>query len=119
MPYETGAQVRLTEDVPITQGGGGAGFAGPLFLAEGLRGVVLGSAREEGGVLGEKLAEFDSQFRSGRFPGHVAALMDDLRRQMVMYGAHAGGGEVRTTYRVRFENGFVLAGVEEGFLSGS
>lgn len=48
MPYETGAKVKLTRDVQLTANDTAAriGFPGPLCLAEGLQGIVTGSARK-------------------------------------------------------------------------
>ncbi|MEW2416388.1 hypothetical protein AB0953_22055 [Streptomyces sp. NPDC046866] len=120
MPYETGAKVKLTREVQVTSDGtaAGAGFAGPLFLAEGLEGIVTGSAGEAGGFAREHEV-LDQQIREGRLKGFTADLVEQLRQQVVgqaLYGTGAGVG-TGIRYRVRFENGFVLDGLGEDCLT--
>ncbi|MEU1287647.1 hypothetical protein [Kitasatospora sp. NPDC005856] len=120
MPYEIGAKVKLTRDVQVTAGGTGAGtgFPGSLSLAGGLAGIVTGSTPEAGGVSSDMLASFDRQTRGVRLDAFAAGLLDDARQRLIgqgAFGAGAGGGGTR--YRVRFENGFVLDGLEEGVLT--
>lgn len=122
MPYEIGAKVRLTRDVQVTPDGmaAGMGLPGPLFLAEGLAGVVTGSAKEAGGVSPDMLAGFEQQLRDGRFGSHTPGLLDDLRQRVVGMALGTGAGVgTQTRYKVRFENGFVLGGLEEGWLTGA
>ncbi|MFF4380997.1 hypothetical protein [Kitasatospora sp. NPDC001547] len=120
MPYETGATVRLTRDVQVTAQA--AGLPGPLFLAEGLLGIVTGSAQQEaggGGAAQAALASFDQQMRGARFDGFTSHVMNDIRQKFIQAGATdtGSGPGARTRYRVRFENGFVLDGLEEGSLA--
>ncbi|MFI8320545.1 hypothetical protein [Streptomyces sp. NPDC085529] len=121
MPYEVGAQVRLVRDVQV--GGsdttGRIGSPGPLFLAEGLRGVVTGSApREARGTAQDALAEFDRRVGGQRFDAHAAGLLGNLREQILRQGAvDSGGAGAGTGYQVRFENGFVLHGLAEDCLA--
>ncbi|MDX2297395.1 MULTISPECIES: hypothetical protein [Streptomyces] len=121
MPYEVGAQVRLVRDVQVGGSGtaGRTGSPGPLFLAEGLRGVVTGSApREAGGRAQDALAEFDRRVGGQRFDAHAAGLLGNLRDQILRQGAvDSGGAGAGTGYQVRFENGFVLHGLAEDFLA--
>lgn len=120
MPYETGAKVKLARDVQVSahDGVGRSGFPGPLFLAEGLAGIVAGSATQAGGVGGQDaLASFDQQVRGIRTDPFTAGLLDDLRQRVVQHSAFDGGGGSRIRYRVRFENGFVLDGLEEDWLT--
>ncbi|GAB7188503.1 hypothetical protein ATKI12_8334 [Kitasatospora sp. Ki12] len=121
MPYAIGAKVKLTRDAQVTSdaAAAGLGLPGPLFLAEGLEGVVTGSAQEAGGMAQEYLAAFDQQVGPGQFTGHTALLIDGLRQQVIRHGAALPGGSARVRYRVRFENGFVLGGVEENWLTGA
>ncbi|MER7755191.1 hypothetical protein [Kitasatospora sp. NPDC097643] len=121
MPYETGARVRLTRDVQLTADDAAArtGLPGPLFLAEGLSGVVTGSAMEAGGPAQDGLAAFDQQIRGGRYDSFTNSLIDNLRQQVVRHSAYDAGAGARIRYRVRFENGFVLAGLEEDWLTGA
>ncbi|MFE5791850.1 hypothetical protein ACFQ8C_04645 [Streptomyces sp. NPDC056503] len=127
MPYETGAMVRLTRDVQVTPDGAAArgGLPGPLFLAEGLEGLVTNVAKEAGGgstAVQAGLAEFDRIVGNSRFTGFTAHMVDDLRQRMVQQvgygsGAAGAGGGTRVAYRVRFVNGFVLDGLEEDSLT--
>ncbi|MGW4892900.1 hypothetical protein ACWEQL_11675 [Kitasatospora sp. NPDC004240] len=119
MPYEIGAKVRLTRDVQVTADGTAARLdvPGPLFLAQGLTGVVTGSAKEAGGASQDMLASFEQQIRGARFDSFTAGLMDDIRQRIIAAGASAPGAGARIGYRVRFENGFVLDGLEEGWLT--
>ncbi|XIE77171.1 hypothetical protein AB6O49_00315 [Streptomyces sp. SBR177] len=121
MSYEIGARVRLVKDVQVTDGdpAAGTGLPGPLFLAEGLQGVVTAAVREAGGSGPDHLAMFEEQIRGVRLDGHASALIDGLRQQIVQSGRSGAGGGVRFRYGVRFENGFVLHGVEEDWLSGT
>ncbi|MEU9048251.1 MULTISPECIES: hypothetical protein [unclassified Kitasatospora] len=119
MPYETGAKVKLTRDTQVTSGDPAArtGVPGPLFLAEGLGGVVTGVTKEAGGVAQDHLASFDQQIRGTRLDGFAAHLVEDLRQQVIRHGAFDGAVGARIRYRVRFENGFVLDGLEEDWLT--
>ncbi|MGW3040612.1 hypothetical protein ACWC9T_11315 [Kitasatospora sp. NPDC001159] len=121
MPYEIGAKVRLTRDVQVTADGtaAGIGFPGPLFLAGGLAGIVTGSAMEAGGVSQDMLASFDQQIRDSRLQGFAADLVEDLRQRVIGPGAFDAGAGAQIRYRVRFENGFVLGGIEEAWLTGA
>ncbi|MFE1905989.1 hypothetical protein ACFW96_20325 [Streptomyces gardneri] len=121
MPYETGAKVRLTRDVQVTADDTAArrGLPGPLYLAEGLGGVVTGVTQESGGGAQDQLADFDQRFRDSRFEPHAARFIGELRQHLVRQGGFDAGVGTRTKYRVRFENGFVLSGVEEDWLTGS
>ncbi|MFJ9445924.1 hypothetical protein ACIRRH_29315 [Kitasatospora sp. NPDC101235] len=121
MPYETGAKVRLTRDVQVTADGTAArtGFPGPLFLAEGLQGIVTGSAKEAGGVAQDHLASFDQQIRGRQFDPFAAGLIENLRQQVIQHSGYDGGAGARIRYKVRFENGFVLDGLEEDWLTGA
>ncbi|MFI8460227.1 hypothetical protein [Kitasatospora sp. NPDC085464] len=121
MPYETGAKVKLTRDVQVTADGGAArgGSPGPLFLAEGLQGIVTGSAKEAGGGAQGHLASFDQQIRGQQFDPFAASLIDNLRQRVIQHSAYDGGAGARIRYRVRFENGFVLDGLEEEWLTGA
>ncbi|MEU6622640.1 hypothetical protein ABZ926_18005 [Streptomyces litmocidini] len=121
MPYETGAKVRLTRDVQVTADDTAArsGLPGPLFLAEGLRGVVTGAAERTGGGVQDPLAAFDHEVRGVRFDPFAAGLIDDLRQRVIRHGASGGGAGGRIGYRVRFENGFVLDGLREDWLTGA
>ncbi len=114
MPYDTGARVRLTRDVQVTAAGGA--FPGPLFLGGGLAGVVTGVAQDNGGGR-NYLAEFDEQVRGAHLSGFATGLLDDLRQQVARAGGAGTGGAARTRYKVRFENGFVLDGLEEEALT--
>lgn len=123
MPYATGTKVKLAKDVQVTANDTAVriGLPGPLFLAEGLKGVVAGSTQDTGGVAQNALARFDEQLRGVQLQGFAADLVGNLRQQVVQYeAANTGpstGGGTRTRYRVRFENGFVLDGIEEGWLT--
>ncbi|GGY57665.1 hypothetical protein [Streptomyces omiyaensis] len=119
MPYETGARVKLIRDVQITGGvpATGGGSAGPLFLGAGATGVVAGAAEAAGGAVEGALADFDRRFAAGRFDGHTTGLMEGIRRQIVSLGATVPGAGGGIRYRVRFENGFVLDGIEEDALA--
>ncbi|WP_327732975.1 hypothetical protein OG749_02985 [Streptomyces nojiriensis] len=119
MPYETGAKVKLTRDVQLTANDTAAriGFPGPLCLAEGLEGIVTGSAKEAGGVAQDGLAEFERRVRGVQFDGHTAGIIDNLRQQIIRHGGLDAGVGAQIRYRVRFENGFVLGGLEEGWLT--
>ncbi|WP_031002198.1 hypothetical protein [Streptomyces sp. NRRL F-5727] len=121
MPYEVGAQVRLVRDVQVggNDTAGRVGSPGPLFLAEGLRGVVTGSARvEPRGMAQDALAEFDRRVGGQRFDGHAAGLLGNLRDQIIRQGAvDSGGAGARIGYQVRFDNGFVLHGLDEDALA--
>ncbi|MFD8752864.1 hypothetical protein ACFV0O_18065 [Kitasatospora sp. NPDC059577] len=121
MPYEIGAKVRLTGDVQVTADGtaAGAGFPGPLFLAGGLAGIVTGSTKEAGRVSQDMLASFDRQVRDSRLQGFAADLVEGLRQRVVVPGAFDAGAGAQIRYTVRFENGFVLGGIEEGRLTGA
>ncbi|MFE1547746.1 hypothetical protein [Streptomyces sp. NPDC058718] len=121
MPYETGAKVRLTRDVQVTADGTAArnGFPGPLYLAEGLGGVVTGLTNEAGGGAQDHLADFDQRFRDSRFDDHAARFIGEIRQQLVRQGGFDSGVGARIRYKVRFENGFVLSGVEEDWLTGA
>ncbi|MFD4659538.1 hypothetical protein ACFWP2_28375 [Kitasatospora sp. NPDC058444] len=120
MPYEIGAKVKLTRDVQVATGGAaaGTGSPGPLSLAGGLTGIVTGSAQEAGHVSPDALASFDQQTRGVRLDAFTAGLIGDLRQRIVEAGAFGPGGG-GTRYKVRFENGFVLDGLEEGLLTGA
>ncbi|MGW6705075.1 hypothetical protein ACWGDE_09300 [Streptomyces sp. NPDC054956] len=119
MPYETGAKVKLARDVQLTANDTAAriGFPGPLCLAEGLEGIVTGSAEEAGGMAQDGLAEFERRVRGVQFDGHTAGIIDNLRQQIIRHGGLDAGVGDRIRYRVRFENGFVLGGLEEGWLT--
>ncbi|MFE0337903.1 hypothetical protein [Streptomyces sp. NPDC058955] len=121
MPYEVGAQVRLVRDVQVggTDTAGRIGLPGPLFLAEGLRGVVTGRAQVEArGMAQDALAEFDRQVGGQRYDAHTTGLLGHVREQIIRHGAvGSGGAGARVGYQVRFENGFVLHGLEEDSLS--
>ncbi|KPI05632.1 hypothetical protein OV450_3950 [Actinobacteria bacterium OV450] len=120
MPYETGAKVKLTRDVQLTAEGTAArtGFPGPLWLAEGLAGIVTGSAAEAGGGLAQEgLAEFERSVGGVQFDGFTAGVIDNLRQQIIRQGGLAAGAGGQIRYTVRFENGFVLGGLEEGCLT--
>ncbi|MFD9410127.1 hypothetical protein ACFWBN_24375 [Streptomyces sp. NPDC059989] len=120
MPYETGAKVKLTRDVQLTANDTAAriGFPGPLCLAEGLEGIVTGSAKEAGGGMAQDgLAEFERRVRGVQFDGHTAGIIDNLRQQIIRHGGLDAGVGAQIRYRVRFENGFVLGGLEEGWLT--
>ncbi|MFJ7068146.1 hypothetical protein [Streptomyces sp. NPDC101115] len=119
MPYETGAKVRLTRDVQVTGNTAAAGTSGPgpLYLAEGLQGVVTGSARGAGGPAQEALASFDQQLGANRFDSFTTAMLDDLRQRLIRQGAFDSVVGDRVGYRVRFENGFVLDGLQEDWLT--
>ncbi|MCG6495510.1 hypothetical protein [Kitasatospora sp. A2-31] len=121
MPYEPGAKVKLTRDTQVTGDGtaGRAGLPGPLFLAQGLEGVVTGVAAGAGGAAEAALAAFDQQIGGARFDGFTTHLLDNLRQQVIGNGASAAGAGSRTRYRVRFVNGFVLDGLEEDWLAGA
>ncbi|MGW0771706.1 hypothetical protein [Streptomyces sp. NPDC002676] len=119
MPYEAGTRVMLTRDVQVTADDTATrgGVPGPLFLAEGLAGTVMGSTTEAGRAGQDYLASFDQQIRGHRFDAFAASLIDDLRQNVARVGAVNAGAGARTTYRVRFDNGFVLDGLEEGWLA--
>ncbi|MFB7471654.1 hypothetical protein [Kitasatospora sp. NPDC056184] len=119
MPYSAGANVRLTREVQVTAGGAaaGAGSPGALFLAEGLVGIVTGVANEARGAAQAALAEFDQQVRGSHFSGFTAHVVDGLRQQIIQQGAFDTGAGARAQYRVRFENGFVLDGLDEDCLT--
>ncbi|TYC66585.1 hypothetical protein EH183_42105 [Streptomyces sp. CB01881] len=120
MPYETGAKVKLTRDVQVTADDTAAriGLPGPLSLTEGLEGIVTGSAKEaRGGMAQDALAAFDQQVRPGQFDAFTAGLLDNLRQQIIRHGAFDAGAGARVRYTVRFENGFVLDGLEEDWLT--
>lgn len=129
MTYETGAMVRLTRDVQVTGDGsaGRGGLPGPLFLAEGLEGLVTHVAKESGGgasaAVQAALAEFDRTVRGSQFTGFTGHLVDDLRDRIARQGGPGAGGAAgagagaRVTYRVRFVNGFVLDGIDEDVLT--
>lgn len=121
MPYEVGAQVRLVKDVQVggNDTAGRIGFPGPLFLAEGLRGVVTGSAQvEPRGMAQDALAEFDRRVGGRQYDVHAAGLLGHVREQIIRHGAvDSGGAGARIGYQVRFENGFVLHGLEEDWLT--
>ncbi|MFF4011769.1 hypothetical protein [Streptomyces sp. NPDC001717] len=119
MPYETGAKVKLTRDVQVTANDtpGRIGFAGPLYLAEGLAGIVTDSATEAGGAAQAGLAEFERQIRGAQFDGFTTGVIDNLRQRIIQHGGLDTGVGAQIKYRVRFENGFVLGGLEEGWLT--
>ncbi|MGV4986684.1 hypothetical protein ACVB8X_12620 [Streptomyces sp. NRAIS4] len=119
MPYEAGTRVMLTRDVQVTADDTATrgGVPGPLFLAEGLAGTVMGSTTEGGRAGQDYLASFDQQIRGHRFDAFAASLIDDLRQNVARAGAVNAGAGARTTYRVRFDNGSVLDGLEEGWLA--
>ncbi|MFG2874520.1 transposase [Streptomyces sp. NPDC048337] len=119
MPYETGAKVKLTRDVQVTANDTAAriGCPGPLCLAEGLEGIVTGSAKEAGGAAQDGLAEFERRIRGVQFDGFTAGVLDNLRQQIIQHGGIDAGVGAQIRYRVRFENGFVLGGLEEGWLT--
>ncbi|RKT09756.1 hypothetical protein BX285_6860 [Streptomyces sp. 1114.5] len=121
MPYEIGAKVKLTRDVQVTADDTAArsGLPGPLSLAAGLAGIVSGSAQEAGGAATNWVAAFDREVRPGQLQGFAAGLVQNLRQQVVAQGGHDGGVGARIRYRVRFENGFVLDGIEEDWLAGA
>jgi hypothetical protein len=119
MPYETGAKVKLTRDAQVTADGAssGTGFPGPLFLAEGLKGIVTDVTREAGGVAQDNLALFEQQVRGAQLDGFAAGLVEGLRQRVVQAGGVDTGIGARITYKVRFENGFVLNGLAEDWLT--
>ncbi|MFD0279248.1 hypothetical protein ACFVHB_35875 [Kitasatospora sp. NPDC127111] len=119
MPYEIGAKVRLTRDVQLTADGTAAaiGLPGPLFLAGGLTGIVTDAAKETGGVTQDMLAGVEQQIRAARLDPFSAGLLEDLRQRFIGPGAFDAGVGARITYKVRFENGFVLGGLEEAWLT--
>ncbi|MFJ6385129.1 hypothetical protein ACIQI7_34635 [Kitasatospora sp. NPDC092039] len=116
MPYETGATVRLTREVQVTEKGT-AGLPGPLFLGEGLMGIVTGSAQEASTAASEHVALFDEQVRGFQFDASASYLINDLRQKVIRASGGGAGSGTQTLYRVRFENGFVLDGLEEGWLA--
>ncbi|MFI1170167.1 hypothetical protein [Streptomyces melanogenes] len=119
MPYETGAKVKLTRDVQVTANDTAprVGYPGPLFLAEGLVGIVTGAAKESGGYAQEQLALLDQQIRAGHLPGDATLLLEQLRQQIFGPAAYGAGAGSQLRYRVRFENGFVLDGLGEDWLA--
>ncbi|MFF2350626.1 hypothetical protein ACFVVL_12660 [Kitasatospora sp. NPDC058115] len=119
MPYDTGARVKLTREVQLTAHGTATagGFPGALFLAEGLTGVVIEVGKGVGGVAQDHLAAFDHQVRGSHLSGFAAGLVDDLRQQVIRMSAHGPGAGARSTYKVRFDNGFVLDGLDEDRLT--
>ncbi|MFI1106304.1 hypothetical protein [Streptomyces melanogenes] len=119
MPYETGARVKLAKDVQVTTTDTAfrIGFPGPLFLAEGLGGIVTGSAKEAGGFAQEQAALLDEQIRIARLTSNAASLIEQIRQQVFGPGAYDAGAGARIRYRVRFENGFVLDGLDEDSLT--
>ncbi|MFF7815235.1 hypothetical protein ACFZCF_25430 [Streptomyces sp. NPDC007945] len=98
MTYETGTLVRLTRDVQVGGDGGAArgGLPGPLFLAEGLEGLVTQVAKETGGgaspAAQAALAEFDRTVRDIRFTGFTGHVIDDLRERIAQQGGGYGPG---------------------------
>ncbi|BFV60439.1 hypothetical protein KCMC57_up55430 [Kitasatospora sp. CMC57] len=88
MAYASGARVRLTRDVQVTGDDTAArtGRPGPLFLAEGLAGVVTGSTKEAGGVPQDNLASFEQAARGGQFDSFTAGLIDDLHQRVIRMG---------------------------------
>ncbi|GAA2810120.1 hypothetical protein RMN57_07305 [Kitasatospora sp. CM 4170] len=123
MPYQPGAKVKLTRDTQVTGDGpaGRPGLPGPLFLAQGLEGIVTGVAEGPGGVAEAALASFDQQIGGARFDAFTTHMLENLRQQVIGNGAFAAGAGsgARTRYRVQFVNGFVLDGLEEDWLAGA
>ncbi|MFB8238719.1 hypothetical protein ACFC58_19410 [Kitasatospora purpeofusca] len=121
MPYPIGAKVKLTRDVPVTADGraAGIGFPGPLSLATGLTGTVTGAGQASTGTADALRASFEEQLRGARLDSFATALVDDLRQRVIAAtapGAGPGAG-TGTSYRVRFDNGFVLDGLDESALT--
>ncbi|KQV15681.1 MULTISPECIES: hypothetical protein [unclassified Kitasatospora] len=118
MPYEIGARVKLTRDVQVTTDGAAVrtGHPGPLFLAEGLAGIVTGSAKEAGGAQ-DHLASFEQAIRGSQFDGFTTHLIEDLRQRVIRQGGSGTGVGAQVRYRVRFENGFVLDGLDGDWLT--
>ncbi|MFE9633526.1 hypothetical protein [Streptomyces sp. NPDC006463] len=121
MPYETGAKVKLTRDVQVTANDSAMriGFPGPLFLAEGLGGIVTGTAKEASGFAQEQVAFFEQQIRDAQLKGFAASLVEQFRQQVIGHGVYGAGVGTQIRYRVRFENGFVLDGLAEDSLTGA
>ncbi|WP_329395103.1 hypothetical protein [Streptomyces melanogenes] len=118
MPYETGAKVKLTRDVQVAANDAGARGGYPaLFLAEGLVGIVTGAAKETGGFAQEQAALLEQQIRTGQFSGYAASMLEQFRQQIIGPGAYGAGVGSQIRYRVRFENGFVLDGLGEDWLT--
>ncbi|MEK2494847.1 hypothetical protein WN990_35420 [Kitasatospora purpeofusca] len=131
MSYAIGARVKLTRDVPVTADGraAGPGATGPLSLAGGLAGTVTGasagqsSAGTTGTTADALRAGFEEQVRGARLDSFASALVDDLRQRVIAatgpgtgFGAGTAPG-TSTSYRVRFDNGFVLDGLDESALT--
>ncbi|OAR25245.1 hypothetical protein A8W25_06240 [Streptomyces sp. ERV7] len=119
MPYETGATVKLARDVQVSANDTAVrvGFPGPLFLAEGLEGIVTGATKEATGFAQQQAALLDQQIRAALLAGFAADLVDQLRRQIIGHGAYDAGVGAQITYKVRFANGFVLDGLGEDWLT--
>ncbi|WP_328953449.1 hypothetical protein [Kitasatospora purpeofusca] len=119
MPYAIGARVKLTRDVPVTADGrtAGTGSPGPLSLATGLTGTVTGAAQDSGGTADALRASFDEQLRGARLDSFAAGLVDDLRQRVIAATAPGTGTGTGTSYRVRFDNGFILDGLDESSLT--
>ncbi|MFD8416159.1 hypothetical protein ACFV2Q_31175 [Streptomyces sp. NPDC059650] len=119
MPYEIGAKVRLTRDVQITANDAPVriGFPGPLFLGEGLEGIVTGAGQAASSFAQEQVAMFDQQIRQVQLTGFAASLVEQFRQQVVGHGSYDAGVGSQTRYKVRFENGFVLDGLGEDGLT--
>ncbi|CAN3984671.1 hypothetical protein [Kitasatospora purpeofusca] len=133
MSYAIGARVKLTRDVPVTADGraSGLGATGPLSLAGGLAGTVTGAGQASAGTAGTTgtadalRASFEEQVRGARLDSFATALVDDLRQRVIAatgpgtgFGVGAGTAPgTGTGYRVRFDNGFILDGLDESALA--
>nr|BEK70075.1 hypothetical protein KPHV_73020 [Kitasatospora purpeofusca] len=130
MSYAIGARVKLTRDVPVTADGraAGLGATGPLSLAGGLAGTVTGADQASAGTTGTAdalRASFEEQVRGARLDSFATALVDDLRQRVIAatgpgtgFGAGAGTAPgTGTGYRVHFDNGFILDGLDESALA--
>ncbi|MDY0816195.1 hypothetical protein [Kitasatospora purpeofusca] len=117
MPYEIGAKVKLTRDVAVTADGraAGPGSPGALSLATGLTGTVTGAAQDSGSAAEALRASFEEQLRGARLDSFAAGLVDGLRQRVI--AATAPGTGTGTGYRVRFDNGFILDGLDESSLT--
>ncbi|MFF7454450.1 hypothetical protein [Kitasatospora sp. NPDC008115] len=111
--------MRLTREVQVTAHGAaaGGGFPGALFLAEGLTGIVTAVSQGSAGAYQDHLAAFEQQVRGSHLSGFAAGMVDDLRQQVIRMSLQGTGAGARTTYKVRFDNGFVLDALEEDWLA--
>ncbi|WP_030396187.1 hypothetical protein [Kitasatospora purpeofusca] len=122
MSYAIGARVKLTRDVPVTADGRAAGLGapGPLSLAGGLVGTVTGAGPASAGTTGTAdalRASFEEQVRGARLDSFATALVDDLRQRVIAATGPGAGFAPGTGYRVRFDNGFILDGLDESALT--